>query len=95
MVLIMKINLTQIRKDTPLNPPLIRGDFDSFQNWKDGGNAMPKGRRARDAGKDGLTHPTFVDINKDLNSYVISSITNKRIVPDFEFSGYPEPGLVK
>jgi hypothetical protein len=63
MILVIKINLTQIRKNTPLNP-LDRGDFDSFKNWKDVGNDKLKGRRARDAGKDGLTHPILVDINK-------------------------------
>jgi hypothetical protein len=40
------------QKRHPPESPLDRGDFDSFQNWKDG-----------------LTHPIFVDINKDLNSY--------------------------
>jgi hypothetical protein len=52
-----------------IKSPFDRGDFDSFQNWKDVDNDKPKGRRARDAGKDGLIHPIFVDITKDLNSY--------------------------
>jgi hypothetical protein len=63
-----KNKLDADQKRPPLNP-LDRGDFDSFTNWKDVGNDKPKRRMARDEGKDGLTHPIFVDINKDLNSY--------------------------